>query len=76
MGQVVGLFLHGLELKPHLGGSHFPVLDVLLAFCDHFHTDRKYTNEWAVFRPQADKTFCAAFVSMKNKGVLPQLFWE
>ena len=74
--EVVGLFLHALELKPHLGVSHFAVLDSLLGFCDQFHTDRKFTAEWAVFRPQADKTLCAAFVFMKNKGVLPQLFWE
>ena len=74
--EVVGLFLHGLALKPHLGGSNVAVPDALLAFCYHFHTDRKYTNEWAVFRPQAEKTLCAAFVSMRNTGVLPQLFWR
>lgn len=66
--EVVGLFLHVLELKPHLGGSHQEALVAILRYVQRFTLDEMYPGEFRAVRHKLDECMVQAFTNHKNKG--------
>jgi hypothetical protein len=74
--EVVGLFLHGLELKPWLGGSHVAALLEIARYIRKFTLDELFKEEWRAFSQQVDKTLVQAYSTMKSKGFKASQFIE
>lgn len=66
--EVVGLFLHGLELKPWLGGSHVAALLEITRLIKRFNLQNAFKDEFSAFSDQVDRTLMQVYSAMKSKG--------
>lgn len=74
--EMVGLYLHALELKPWLGGSHAPALLEVIKLVVRFKLADKHPEEFKALLPQVDRTLTHVYSQLKTKGFRPSQFLD